>query len=110
MTLKERIIALKNKQALPIQVWNPVEGDIIAGVYLRKRDIDAPYNPTQILLEDELGITTAVWCNKFIDQKLTELKAEPGDILAITYQGKAPNARGVAYNVYSIQIDKVTQE
>ncbi|RAP43840.1 MAG: hypothetical protein BZ136_09285 [Methanosphaera sp. rholeuAM74] len=68
--------------------WRPEsQGETVTGVYQDKKLNVGQYQQTVFVLCEESGTLRSVWANKVLESKMAE--AELGDIIRITYLGRA---------------------
>ncbi len=108
MTINDRIVALKQKAAQEVALWDAASGTTIAGILFSKRQVQTQYgNQEQFILKDEHGALIAYWLQKYIEQQLRSNGAHYGDLVAITSHGKQQTNTGKEYNAFSVLVDRV---
>ena len=61
-TIEERIASLRQKAALPVELWQPEPGDSLIGLLTGSQKAVGAYGENyQILIQDESGQLTAAW-------------------------------------------------
>jgi hypothetical protein len=105
-TINDRIAAMREKAAQPIQQWEPQVGDCLIGELVDKRIVQGPYgNQEQFIIRDEHGGLTSYWLNQYIEQQLRAQGAQYGSIIAVSYLGKGETSSGKKYHRYGVMVD-----
>jgi hypothetical protein len=104
----DRIAALRQKAATPIEEWQPVAGEALIGIIVGTRQAFGTYGENhQILVKDEDGNITAAWLTQWLKENIKAQGAGVGDLIALTFLGKKSSPSGRSYNAYSLIVDKI---
>jgi hypothetical protein len=108
MTTSDRIAAMREKAAQPIELWEPQVGDCLIGELFDKRIVKSQFgDQEQFIVRDEHGALTAYWLNQYIEQQLRAQGAQYGSIIAVSYLGKGETNSGKKYHRYGVMVDNV---
>jgi hypothetical protein len=90
------------------EAWkNPKEGEELAGTVVRTEEGDLGDEPVPIVIIDTGDGLRAVWCfHDALRSQLNKLEPQPGDVIAIRYNGKQQSASGRFYHSYTVASDK----
>ena len=106
----DRIAALRQKAATPIEEWQPAAGESLIGMIVGIRQAVGIYGENhQILVKDEAGNITAAWLTQWLKENLKAQGAGVGDLIALTFLGKKLSPAGRSYNAYSLDVDKMNK-
>lgn len=90
-----------------IEVWQPAEGESLAGVITGSQKASGAYGQgTQALIQDADGKVWAVWLTTWLSENFKAQGAEIGDLCVITFLGKKTGGFGKTYNAYSLVVEK----
>ena len=104
----ERLAALRQKAARPIEEWQPVAGDALIGQIVGFRHAVGTYGESlQVLVKDEAGNITAAWLTQWLKENLRAQGAGEGDLIALTFLGKKLSPSNRSYNAYSVMVDRI---
>ena len=104
----DRLAALRQKAARPIEEWQPVAGDALIGKIVGIRPAVGTYGENlQVLVQDEVGNITAAWLTQWLKENLRAQGAGEGDLIALTFLGKKTSPSNRSYNAYSVIVDRI---
>jgi hypothetical protein len=104
----DRLAALRQKAARPIEEWQPVAGDALIGQIVGFRHAVGTYGESlQVLVKDEAGNITAAWLTQWLKENLRAQGAGVGDLIALTFLGKKTSPSNRSYNAYSVIVDRI---
>jgi hypothetical protein len=86
--------------------WRPEPGDTLAGTLVGLRPAVGPYGVGHHLVVKAEDGTTTLWLTGYLKAQLEAFHAEPGDLVAIRYDGRGTSARGTQYNRYEVLVEK----
>ncbi len=96
-------------------IWDPQEGETLAGTVSEVRTVDTRHGPTVLLTvtpiseDGEIGDPVALWCGrKHLARQIADLAPRPGDEIAIKYHGlqEPAKAGGQAWNGYTVLLQR----
>jgi hypothetical protein len=106
--INDRLAKLRQQAAQTGEVWQPQQGDCLAGILIGSTKAVGTYGENyQILIQDETGTVTAAWLTAWLRDNLRAQGADRGDLVAITFLGKKLSPAGRPYNAYSLVVDKL---
>jgi hypothetical protein len=104
----DRLAALRQKAAKPIEAWQPVAGDALIGQIVGIRPAVGTYGENlQVLVKEEAGNITAAWLTQWLKENLRAQGAGEGDLIALTFLGKKTSPSNRSYNAYSVMVDRI---
>ena len=104
----DRLAALRQKAAKPIEEWQPIAGDALIGQIVGIRPAVGTYGESlQVLVKDEAGNITAAWLTQWLKENLRAQGAGEGDLIALTFLGKKTSPSNRSYNAYSVIVERI---
>ena len=104
----DRLAALRQKAARPIEEWQPVAGDALIGQIVGFRHAVGTYGESlQVLVKDEAGNITAAWLTQWLKENLRAQGAGEGDLIALTFLGKKTSPSNRSYNANSVIVERI---
>jgi hypothetical protein len=98
------LLKSRSPNTLQGEPWEPTSpGDHILGEVHSYSEKDTKYGPKMLLLLwDEHGEKREVWCNAVLENEIKEAGGvEPGDTVAIRFDGEEDTGKGNPAKVYS---------
>lgn len=98
----------KMMQRPAVEVWQPEPGEQLGGIIAGSRMEMNPFGQEQqqAIVQTLEGRKVAVWLSPWLLAQLRAKSAEKGDLIVLSFFGKARSQRGSEYNQYAIEVEK----